>query len=1169
MRDGLRISVLGEVGATFQGRGLDLGGRRQRAVLAQLLVARGGIVTRDQLVDGVWGAAPPPSALGALHAYVSHLRRRLEPGREARSRSAFILSEGSGYLLRIPDETVDAWRFEQALRRAAVCTHPTEAVRVLDSGLVLWRGPAFAEYTAELWARAEADRLTELREVAREQLLAARLECGEDSVLVPEIEALIAQDPLREERWRLLTLALYRSHRQADALSALRRARQTLAEELGAGPGVALRALEADVLAQSPSLHRPSRAGLPAPEAVAACRDEGRRQPATVVRSASPRADVLVDRDRHLAELGDCLTGVLKGRPGVVFVEGPAGIGKTRLLTEVRRLAVDRKVLTLTARGSQREKDYGYGAVRQLFEQLVVRRGGGLMTGAAASSAVVFDPDAAAQDRQPQGFAVLNGLYQLTLRLAAEHPLLLAVDDLQWCDTGSLRFLAHLAGRLEGLPVLMAVTLRTGEPHHNGELLNELTDGPSVLHIHPTPLTAVGVAELVRHELGEPPHKVFADACHRATSGNPLLLHQLLRALRSRGIRPDTTHVGTVTDIGSRAVSQLVLGRLARLPSNAMAAARAVAVLGDGATLPDVAAVMELPENDVADAVAPLVRAEIIRDHYPFGFVHPLVGDAVYRDLPPGEGQLRHERVARILNAAGAPAEQTAAHLLLTPHRGSPWVVEALRTAAREASSRGAADAATTYLTRALREPPAPAHKPDVLLELGRAETLGNGPAAVEHLHQAYEMLADPGRRATAALLLARTLVFAGGQGQATEFARRAAAELPAELADERQGLLALERISGFMHGLDSHLWRSAEDPVVNGDGPGARMLAANLAREAAQDGSDRARAVALARFAVADRVLLDAGEEMLWYTAAIVLHLADEEVGDLWEEALAGAYERGSLFSVLATHLWRGFTQWNHGDLAEGRQSLATAVEQSETWGLAPGAPQGRTFLTGVLLDLGDPGARACLERMRGWVKGIEGTRLLGETQARVLIAEERYAEALASLDGVRHLQPPVANPAWWPWAPLRVRALAGLGEFAEAEALAGDLLRTARGWGAPSTVGRMLRLLGELRGTRGLPELREAVALLAAGPARLEHARALYALAVHGPSHEAEVTLRHAYAIAQRCEAADLLRSIVEHLDPAKTPTGTEPARRAAPADPVGPASVSMSVETGWRTS
>jgi tetratricopeptide (TPR) repeat protein len=700
--------------------------------------------------------------------------------------------------------------------------------------------------------------------------------------------------------------------------------------------------------------------------------------------------------------------------------------------------------------------------------------------------------------------------------------------------------------------VLLIATLRTGESHHNQELLAELAHDPATFFVRPGPLTTAGVADLVHHALGEPAHEVFATACHEATAGNPLLLRQLLRALRSSGTPPHAAQAATVTGIGSRAISRQVLTRLAHLPAGSLAAARAIAVLGDGATLPGVAAFLELPENDVADAIAPLVRGEVIRDRYPFGFVHPLVADAVYRDVPSGERQLHHERAARILHAAGALPEQTAAHLLLIPHRGDPWVVDVLRAAAAQAADRGAVDAAATYLTRCLQEPPAPALQPEVLLELGRAETLVNGPAAVEHLRQAYETLPDPASRAAVALLLTRILVFAGGQGEATAFARRAAAELPAGLTDERQGLMALERISGFMHGLDPQLWRTVEDQPVIGEGPGARMLAASLAREVAQEGTDRVKAVALARFAHADDVLLDAGEEVLRHTASIVLHMADEDVSALCDASLARANERGSLFSVLATHLWRGFAQWERGELHEACRSLRTAVEQSETWGLAPGAPQGRSFLAGVLLDLGDTaGARACLEQMRGWVTGAEGTRLLGETQARVLMAERRYDEALTSLDGVRHLQPHAANPAWWPWALLRVQALAGLGEVSEAEKLVGEQLLLARAWGTPSLVGRTLRLLGELRGAQGLPELREAVALLSRSPARLEYARALRALAVHGPAHQAEVTLRQAHAVAERCGAAGLLRTVTEdtdraHADRAPHPGGLQVLRK-----------------------
>jgi len=118
-------------------------------------------------------------------------------------------------------------------------------------------GPALADFTGSEWAHTEARRLDELRAVAREQLLAARLDSGETAMVAPEAEALLAEEPLREERWRLLALALYRAHRQGDALASLRRARERLAEELGVDPGPALRALEAEILAQSPALDAP------------------------------------------------------------------------------------------------------------------------------------------------------------------------------------------------------------------------------------------------------------------------------------------------------------------------------------------------------------------------------------------------------------------------------------------------------------------------------------------------------------------------------------------------------------------------------------------------------------------------------------------------------------------------------------------------------------------------------------------------------------------------------------------------------------------------------------------------------------------------------------------------------------------------------------------------
>ncbi|GAA1770331.1 BTAD domain-containing putative transcriptional regulator [Luedemannella helvata] len=1135
----LHISVLGEVSAARGGQPLDLGGRRQRSVLALLVLARGDAVGADRLVHDLWGEDAPTTATGALQAFVSHLRRRLEPGRTARSRGTVIVSVGPGYALRVPDDAVDAWRFERDLHRATGQPDPAVAAAVLSAALDLWRGPALVEYADHRWAQAEAARLGELREVAREQLVAARLACGQSAVLVPEIERLVGEQPLREERWRLLVLALYRAHRQADALAALRRARQVLADELGVDPGPALRELEAEVLAQSPALALPRQ-----PVAPPARPDAPASAPLTAeqpVIGASPAGEALVERGAEMADLRACLHDVLAGQGRLALVQGPAGIGKTRLLAEARRIAAGDGIRVLTARGSQLEREYGFGAVRQLFEPVVADpdAAGQLMAGAAASAAPVFDVAGDATRARSEGtLAALHGLYWLTVNLSARAPLLLAVDDVQWCDSGSLRFLAYLVRRVEDLPVLVVATLRTGEPHADEALLAELAHDPATVTVRPGPLSATGVADLVRGRLGADADAAFVTACHRTTSGNPLLLRQLLRALQAEAVRPDSSHADTVTAIGSRAISSLVLMRLGRMPPAATATARAIAVLGDGATLPAVAALCGSTEDDAAAVVATLAKAEVLRDEYPLGFVHPLVADAVYRDLPPGQRQLQHERAARILHDAHAPAERVAAHLMHVPHRADPWVVAVLRSAAATAADRGTPDAASRYLRRALLEPPPADARADVLQELGRLESMADGPAAIADLRAAYDLITDPARRAAVAQMLARTMVFAGTPGSATAFAARAAGELPDDLVDEWQGLKGLERIGGYMHDLDPRLWRVG-NPAVVGDGPGARMLAADLAWEKLIDGTDRAGAVELARFALADGVLMDVDIGLLWVVAGVVLHMAGEDTTAFWDGALERAHQRGAMFSALATHLWRGYAEWESGDLRAGLESVTTSHEQSAIWGSSVGLPYTEAFTIGMLIDRGDvAGARTFLEGVRHRARYGDGSRLFGEAHARLLIEEGDHQAALTALDEVRLVQRATRNPVWRPARTLRGLALAGLGRRDEALVLLAEELRAARAWGTPGLVGRTLRVVGEVKGPEGGDDLRAAVALLAGSRARLEYGRALAALAAHHDRAAAVPLLTEAYDIAQRCGADGLRSAVAARLAAAGVP-------------------------------
>ncbi|MGP3940273.1 AfsR/SARP family transcriptional regulator [Streptomyces sp. 6N106] len=247
------FGVLGPVVAwDADGHAIALKGPRHRAVLARLIVARRRVVPVSRLVDDLW-TEPPPAAVGAVRTFVAALRRALEPQRPPRAPARLLVTEGPGYALRADVDTVDAWRFEQDVSAAATLP-PDGALPRLEEALSRWRGPAYAEFADEDWARGERSRLAELRLHAVERQAEARLALGRAAEAVPDLEAHLAEHPWREGAWRALALALYRTGRQGDALAALRRARTLLVEQLGVDPGPELRRLETDILGQAPHL---------------------------------------------------------------------------------------------------------------------------------------------------------------------------------------------------------------------------------------------------------------------------------------------------------------------------------------------------------------------------------------------------------------------------------------------------------------------------------------------------------------------------------------------------------------------------------------------------------------------------------------------------------------------------------------------------------------------------------------------------------------------------------------------------------------------------------------------------------------------------------------------------------------------------------------------------
>jgi DNA-binding SARP family transcriptional activator len=256
----VRVQVLGVLNVEVDGVAVSLGGPRQRAVLAILLCGRPSGVSIDKLVDGLWGDDAPPSAMRTLRAYVSRLRRLLEPKRARDEPATVLVTSAAGYQVRLPGDAVDAGRYEHLLREARRTgpSDPARARSIAFDALKLWRGPAYAEVADRPWAVVEAARLEELRLAGWELLIELTLRAGAPADAVSWALALTGRHPLREEGWRLLAMSLWATGRQVEALDALRRSRSILVDEAGLDPGPALVELEHAILTQRVEILRQS-----------------------------------------------------------------------------------------------------------------------------------------------------------------------------------------------------------------------------------------------------------------------------------------------------------------------------------------------------------------------------------------------------------------------------------------------------------------------------------------------------------------------------------------------------------------------------------------------------------------------------------------------------------------------------------------------------------------------------------------------------------------------------------------------------------------------------------------------------------------------------------------------------------------------------------------------
>ena len=388
----MEFRLLGPLEVTDDGRALALGGAKQRSLLAVLLLHANQVVSADRLIDEVWPGTSRAAALGTLHVGISRLRKELGAAR--------VVTRSPGYAVLVDATELDLARFEQLLREADGAD-PSTAADKLREALALWRGPPLADLAYEPFAQTPIARLEELRLVAVEQRADADLETGRHAELVGELEALVAEHPLRERLRCQLMLALYRSGRQAEALEAYRQARRTLADELGLEPSEELKRLEVAILNHDPALDARAelpRRGPPQPEeaperSLLVFPSDLGALPALLgvaepLAAADPRRELIIAAIVPAAELAHATEALAERRKELLargLVARTAAFGSPAPGEDVVRLASQQDVDLLLTDADRPALDGATGVILERAPcdvALVVERGGPVGPGA-------------------------------------------------------------------------------------------------------------------------------------------------------------------------------------------------------------------------------------------------------------------------------------------------------------------------------------------------------------------------------------------------------------------------------------------------------------------------------------------------------------------------------------------------------------------------------------------------------------------------------------------------------------------------------------------------------------------------------------------------------------------------------------------------------------------
>ncbi len=849
----------------------------------------------------------------------------------------------------------------------------------------------------------------------------------------------------------------------------------------------------------------------------------------------------LLERESALRTIAEILDAAHVGSGRGLLIEGHAGLGKTRLHEAALDRARSSDMRVLRAAGSELERSVTFGLAAQLLVSLLsdlpeIRRRAVLERAPERIRRLAglgVDPSAPGVPNDPP---MSHALFSMISDAAQTQPVLVAIDDLHWADEASLQFIAYALQRIADLRVAIVMSGRPSVAAESSAAVDRIAAHPRVRVERIAPLGEDAVLTLARRRLGLRANDALARACLEVTTGNPFYVNELLGALDTvPGLSGDQLArraIGLAPD----AVTRSLRVRVGRLGPDAVALARAVAVLGNDVPLRHAAALAGLDTDGAAAAADRLGAAEVLLAREPLRFVHPLVCNAIQRDIPASERASQHLAAARLEHADGQGAERVAAHLLLGRAEGSQWVIDQLRAAATEAGQRGSAATAARYLQRAMDEPPRRAVRSEILAELGRAQATIGDPAAPESLAAAAEQAGDPQRRGELALACGHSLVWQARHDAAATVYAKALDQLPPDRSAGPLRALDAALQTGFVVAAAlvpprraDAVKRSAElRRQIGGDSdPQAeRLLLAQAAVHDAWAGAPADRIAELADRSWDDGRLLEAetSEGIAWCLPVAAQRIAGhfERALEFVDAADRDALRRSSPMARATISYLRGLPLLGQGNVSEAIVALELALDaRNEGWRLGARSAVAsyclalietgelqqaeEALLSGYALEQAEdallssrprghePGALLSGSSSEA-VEDLEDVHCL-YARAELRLAQGRPREALDDALAARD----AIGPGGWlvgdrPWRSVAAQAALALGDreqalrFARADARAADRSAVLH-----SRI-RALRVLGIIQGgPDGLGLLRAAADLGLRQPVRLETIRAL----------------------------------------------------------------------------